>query len=390
MENKCDALVCTQCGSVNIKITAQDEGLCENCGAKILLNKEKAPIIINNNIDVVQNIDNKIKDFELNYATIKSEISADEFLRETFYKFAIDKKIGASIYESEFLPVEKEYDKFTIADGKAKIDYSVSIGYNKTVKETKRNAITGKNETFSKIVTEWQAHSGKNSKDCKVGLVNGEYTKGQEKKIIDEIKGCTILTLAEVNESNCKPYEITEEHQKAIKEALIYKCAEKTKETLPGDTYKRFSYSGTAQIDKLNCFLLPKYTLKFKNEEKEHIISENAYGQRSEKISVKTYDVESVWKKFMKKTQYFWMLAVLLYVIGVVLGEFIPQVPSIPIIFSMIAILFCGVLLVFMIIEINKYTKENQLLKKEKFIKMTEKYNLRKATTEELLKIERK
>lgn len=388
MESGVIAVLCPQCGGNNVKMTAVNEGVCENCGAKILLQEEQNTINIVNNVTVLGGDENNSS--IIKYATVNNVISTDEFLREIFYNFAVDTKAGESIFDSEFSPVEKKYDKFTSAEGYAELDYSVSVGYNRYVTQKEYNNISKKYETVTKKITDWSPHSGKYSGHYTVGMINGVDGYLGAKKVLEDISKSNPVTIENAIDVDCKPYEITSEEQKNIRKAIFERCENDAKSSLPGNTYKNFSCSGKSKIEKITAYSLPRYTLNYKYEEKEYSFSDKAYGERNSKLQIpQSTEIKAFNKEFLHKYSPLCIVGAVLLFLGILFGLILPSIPVLMAVPVVLGLLTLGGLFFLFIINVTEYMKKNQEKKKVKFVEILRKYKLSDATEEELFAIEK-
>lgn len=199
----------------------------------------------------------------------------ENFLRRFLIELAKEENVNPKLLESKF-EIEEFEKEFFVFIGDGEIDYTCSIGYNRTQeyiameKEIKLinyeyvEEINPVNKT--KIVTDWQPYSGSFSSEC-TGVIDADG------KIVTYYDFTTkSIECDEVVELGS---DMIEKGKRSLHDSLSYSAEKK----LPGDEYRDFR--GNSEIDILGVYryLVPYYKIKysFEGEEKifEHKATEN-------------------------------------------------------------------------------------------------------------------
>lgn len=115
-------LQCKSCGSSDIRLE-DDYGICNNCGAKIIIDKN----ITNNFITNVSLKNEKLQSF----FTIDTLLNEKEFLKNVYYFLTIKSTPVDVLDNTKFEKIEKKDAQFLEIDANYTGSYSASIGYDR-------------------------------------------------------------------------------------------------------------------------------------------------------------------------------------------------------------------------------------------------------------------
>lgn len=265
-------LKCDSCGSSDIKLEG-DYGICNNCGAKIIIDKN-----ITNNF--ITNVSLKNEDLQ-NHYVIDTLITEKDFKRNV-YCFLTTQKTPADILDhTTFKKVEKNDAQFLVIDAQYNGNYSASVGYDRTEQNIEQERVYDpeikgyivKNVTKERIVTDWRPVSGPVSthqKSCVQLGIGGENALDRlTDSLANDIDGLQAKgNIKPINPENTKNINFHMPTQKEIDKAISsgeYKVYAQTERSLygTGDHMKDFKCSLNHLIEKQNFYVATEYSIGY-------------------------------------------------------------------------------------------------------------------------------
>ena len=196
----------------------------------------------------------------------KPTYSKEEFIRKILLKFARIEEVSPDLIKAEFDEVRVFNREFFFVSGKARCDFTCSIGYNRTETyvemETKSERI---GNTWQKVsrpvnktrtVTDWQAYSGSREKECSI-IVNEKGERDNEAQLCEDILASVEHEVADVQD------EVAQLVIEGAKTAMKFSAYASASLSLPGDTSKDFRGNETAEIEKIFSLIFPYYQVSY-------------------------------------------------------------------------------------------------------------------------------
>ena len=265
-KNTLNAIVCSQCGSSNVDLIAEDLAVCKNCGTNIVINVEKEQTTINNTVNI--NLENNYGDTPLTFYALPKLSDTKTFLANAITALALDKETPEDIISaSTFEPVKTEYRHYLISNGTANMSYSATVGYDYKVTYTEYS--NGKPVQKTKTETKWEPFSGTHVGDYKKAVPNdnGETSDAAVYLIHNNVNN-EAVELSQVNFETQTPNAPCKESIELVKSAIKYAAERDCEASLPGHRHKQFNCHGTVALHEVECHVAPQniLTYKYKNE----------------------------------------------------------------------------------------------------------------------------
>ncbi len=270
------AVKCPQCGSTDITLLTEELGKCNMCASNVTLPKRNEALSVKNEFYVQQGADK-----EVSYSAIRKEFDKTEFLRNTYLSLASDARTPEDILSSEFGAVKEDCENYLLVEGDACVHYSATIGYDRKEQYEEYNKSTGKYETKTKTVTDWQAFSGSH---------NGHYVKAVKNdgerftssygfiEALTSAKPESIVDMESVDFDIEAPKAPNPSAVEFAKEIICDACKYEAEKSLPGDRKKDFSSNGTVDVQSVESISAPIYKLDYQYENKKIENASFAFG----------------------------------------------------------------------------------------------------------------
>ncbi len=382
MEKK--AITCPQCGSSDLLFISTEQCVCQNCKTTVMLEKEKQPIVVQNNIKIDAASDTpKTVPAKYSIMVIEKEITEKDFFKNMALKFALDKRTTKDFFDSKFSPVTTTYDSLSTARGFSEIKYTASVGYNKIVQHNVNGT------KFPKTITEWHPFTSSKNGDYTSSTLNGKVIDDQKtrEKYLEILKNSKQIKPEDSGISDASLFGFTQEEQLCLKERINYYSKKDAINSLPGDTYKDFSCNVHTEMKNYTKTLIPRYNIEFKYNEKDFKYTANAVGSDDSSININNTFANNFYKQFYNDNKTLSLITIIsacicfaLFLLGTE-WAFLTWIAIIPLLTTIGAGL--PLLLKFNKL-IEKASAKNKSLKKERFIEFCSKYNLTPPTQEEL------
>ncbi len=273
------AVRCPQCGSTDITILTEELGKCNMCASNVTLPKENKVLNIKNEFYIQQGADKDVC-----YSAIKKEFGETEFLRNTYLSLASDARTPENIMSSEFGAVKEGCENYLLVEGDACVQYSATIGYDRKEEYKEYNKSTGKYDTKTKTVTDWQAFSGSHSGHYVKAVKNDEENATGSYGFIGALTSAkpeSIVDMGNVDFDIEAPKTPNPSAIELAKEMICDDCKYEAKKSLPGDREKDFSASGTVDVQRIDSISAPIYRIDYTYQNKKIENSSFAFGNYS-------------------------------------------------------------------------------------------------------------
>ncbi|MGN0744099.1 MAG: hypothetical protein ACI4MZ_02365 [Christensenellales bacterium] len=288
---------CPQCSSTNIDLISEDYGICKSCGTKINFKDNETPKqVIKNDVYIVKK--GGRDDFDTKNLVIKPENSEKEFFRQACIDLARNDTTPADIFKSDFRPVTKSYQQMLGVDAEVTLNYSVSIGYNRTeeyfvtVKEYDRDlqCEVEKKVKKTRTVTDWSPTSGTYSGEITSYVFNDDKITDDSFRICSSfdcdrfedsysrVKSSSVFNVEDVDFKTDYPKNVSQKALTFAKADCISKASVDCQEKLPGDVCKDFSSSSVCKPKKVSCIVAPEYSLNYVHDGQEYTKKAFAFG----------------------------------------------------------------------------------------------------------------
>ena len=272
-------IVCTQCGAQNVSLITQDTGICNYCGTRFTIEKEQ---ISEPQVVIVHPAGEKQED--MSFFSLRTVWRPEQFAREAYIHLFSDPQTPQDIHKADFLPVVTEYPQFTFFLGDYALNYTVDIGHYRKEQyidyQTKYvNGKTIKEQVVkTRTVTDWTPFFGDYRREDVATI--GAVSLPEKSDIHRDFEGDEVLALqhhfAEHGSNGVENYEYSSiavqivppssaDTRRAM-ERRADELAHDCKQTLPGDTYRNFTYSVSSTAKEVDWMVAPEYALGFSYE----------------------------------------------------------------------------------------------------------------------------
>lgn len=399
---------CQSCGSSDIQLH-DDYATCNNCGAKILIDKN----VTNNFITNVSLNNEKIDD----HFIIDTIATEKDFLKSVYYLLTVQKTPADVLDNTTFGKVEKCEAQFLEIDAHYNGNYSASVGYDRKEEYTTREKVYDpelhmeitKPVIKEKVVTDWRPVSGPISiyqkSYIQLGVEHNEVIDSFANtmpKDIDYLN--TQGNIKPINENNAKNIKFkiptTDEINKAVSSAktgISYMTEYNLKST--GDQFKDFRCNLSHTINKKNYYIATQYSVDYVYHDSTNgnDIKCHSIGPGYKKNDARgTYPdaTKDISGEINSKTHFSGVFSILASLFAMLfcgyLIFFSPETRNLP--FIAVAVVIAIIAFVFYRIRHRKIEKEINVglleMKKWKLISRLEKEGLPPLTSEELQAIE--
>ena len=269
MSDNVKSIVCPNCGSIDVSIEKNDVAKCHSCGGQFIINVD------DNMLKMMKQIKRLNKNPEKNFMDgykYNESFTKKDFINQVLLIIKDDTKSPDYIFDEMTLnDVNTIYVPIYFADGRADINYSRTIGYDRVeqwveTKITKYSDGTQKREPSykSRTVTDWHPDSG---------MLTGDTTVNDYEDKYDIFKA--VINKESRDENNISPltddeidsFEVNPDIIARIKNKMINRIFENNI-SYPGSHVKDEYYSGTAKINNLSVLAYPIYTLEINIRDK--------------------------------------------------------------------------------------------------------------------------
>lgn len=291
---------CPGCGSTDIAMVSETQGICNMCGAQFAVQQKIETQNIYNEIYVdAENADFQNKDI-CNKSVIIPEYSKDEFIRKSWIKLAKE-DAPIEIFNEDFGEVSENKHQVLIDTISVDVTYQVSVGYDRQepytayedyyekepyiAYEKHFNTVTKQNEerqvtkykevkkqrqvTKYKTVTDWSPLTGKHSTES-IAVVENLKDEYLDKELFVEsssgIKEGSVLPATADIASRMQVTETAREsamtkHYDIIENSVVY--------SLPGDHYRDLDWNVSKVKDSSSSlYETPEYEVSICYNEK--------------------------------------------------------------------------------------------------------------------------
>ena len=258
-----NAIVCTQCGSSNVTLIAEDLAICKNCGTNIVINVEKETPIVNNTVNI--NMESSFGETPISFYALPKLHDSKYFLTRALEKLASDDETPEDIISnSEFAPVKTVYCNYVIGKGTAELTYSATVGYDYKVKYTDYDS-SGRPVQKTKTETKWEPFSGNHVGDYVKAISNDEAETSNPsgyKFLVERVDEAVEMSLVDFETPT--PNAPTQQSISDVKDAILYAGRYDCEKALPGNRHKQFNCNGTVKLHSLECHVAPQHVLTYK------------------------------------------------------------------------------------------------------------------------------
>lgn len=201
------------------------------------------------------------------YYGMESSFSEKEFLRSVCMDFVTSPDAPVDIFDSEFSEPEASCAEFVVTETQANVEYTCSIGYNRWEKERVWSESRKAYYEKSKLVTDWQPYSGKQSGVYVACAKNDDEENATDKKmaekITSEFKNGTLVPALDEGLSTEK-LDIKPSCKKSLNKKINASLISDIRKTTPGDTTKNISGTPMLKRRRLASVRIPKWSVEYK------------------------------------------------------------------------------------------------------------------------------
>lgn len=265
-------LQCKNCGSTDIKLE-DGYGICNNCGTKIIIDKN-----VTNNF--ITNVSLKKDDLH-NHFIIDTLISEKEFKKSVYYFLTTQSTPADVLDNTDFESVEKHDAQFLVIDVRYDGNYSASIGYDRKEQYTAQEKVyvpeikdyVVKDVIKERTVTDWRPVSGPVStyqKSCvQLGIDGSDVLDKLADSLavdIDYLQGQG--NIKPINPDNTKNIDFYTPTAKEINKAISsaeYEIYSQTHSSVigMGDHIKDFKCNVNHTIEKQTFYVATEYSMSY-------------------------------------------------------------------------------------------------------------------------------
>lgn len=290
MDNKptnYETLLCDTCGSNDIELVTDEIALCNRCGSKIVIRKEKSDIINN----FYSSESNNAEQQGSNLPVITTQVrDAQTFKRDALVSLAMEKNTPPDIFQSQFQPVRTQLTQYARVDYKYTLHISASIGYKKQEEyiDYEIYYVNGQSRkrpvTKTRTVTDWKPYSSELVGES-FGFVNLTENIDDGDRVLSFIrkhKGEYDAKFIEETNFQIQTKEVNSSQVRQIVDKDYSSFRNEALDSLPGDTSKDLDVSVDYEVIQVRYLIIPQYLLPYKYN------SEN-YDVRAYKASKDNY-----------------------------------------------------------------------------------------------------
>ena len=267
---------CPQCGSTDVNMTSETQGVCKDCGAKFTVQQRidtqnvYNEVHVHNESEQKENVDTCLK------SVITPEFSQKDFIRNAWISLA-----------KEDAPIEvfsENFDDVSIIGHQVVIDYvavdtayQVSIGYdrqepyidyetyyekepyiayekqyNSTTKQYEERQVTKYKDvkkqrqvTKYRTVTDWSALNGTHSTQSTAVAENVRGLYLDEELFVSSFRSMKESSSAPVSDEEASKLEVSDATQKEITSEHSDNIGRSVRNSLPGDHYRNLDWNVT-------------------------------------------------------------------------------------------------------------------------------------------------
>ena len=260
------AISCPQCGSTNVEMVSETNGVCAICGSKFILqqdnNKKKRGRLKKPSNEMVNEAE-----VSCDIRRIKPEYNENDFIRESWITLA-NEDVPFSFFEKDFSDIKKTERQIFFTSFLVDITYSVSIGYDRkeayTDYETYYETVNGKSVkkkrkvTKYRTVTDWKPLHGHYKVESSVSVDN-ETGELLDSDLTENCFGNVTAESIILPDESDKRISVTDIAKSVTESAHSRKYRYSLEQSLPGDHHKDLDYQIEVKKYKANLFFAPQY-----------------------------------------------------------------------------------------------------------------------------------
>lgn len=265
-------LQCKNCGSTDIKLE-DDYGICNNCGTKIIIDKN-----VTNNF--ITNVSLKKDDLH-NHFIIDTLITEKEFKKRVYYFLTTQSTPADVLDNTDFENVVKHDAQFLAIDARYDGNYSASVGYDRKEQYTAQEKVyvpeikdyVVKNVIKERTVTDWRPVSGPVStyqKSCvQLGIDGSDVLDKLADSLAVDIDYLQAQgNIKPINPKNSKNIDFFTPTAKEINKAISsaeYEIYSQTHSSVigMGDHIKDFKCNVNHTIEKQTFYVATEYSMSY-------------------------------------------------------------------------------------------------------------------------------
>lgn len=261
------ALSCPQCGSTNVEMVSDTNGVCAVCGSQFIIQENDNRGKKRGRLQKYSSETVNEAEISCDIRRIKPEYNENDFIREAWITLA-NEDVPFDCFEKDFSDVKKTDRQVFFTDFVVDITYTVSIGYDRkeayTDYETYYETVNGKSVkkkrqvTKYRTVTDWRPLSGHHKVESSVSVDN-ETGELLDSDLTDNCFGNVAAKSIILPNENDKDISVTSIAKSATESAHNYKYKKSLEESLPGDHHKELDYQIEIKRYKANLFFAPQY-----------------------------------------------------------------------------------------------------------------------------------
>lgn len=283
---------------------------------------------------------------------IKPENSEKEFLRQACISLAHDEATPADIFKSDFSQVTKSYQQMLGVDAEVTLNYSASIGYNRTeeyfdtVREYDANLQrqVEKKVKKTRTVTDWSPISGTYSSNARSYVLNDDKLNDdrfntKNPSVLDccyrfedsynKVKDSSVFNVEDIDFETDYPKNVSQNALTFAKTICVSQASVDCQEALPGDVCKDFSSSNICKPEKISCIVAPEYSLKYTYEGKDYTKKAFAFGGMSMSSCDDANAEKDIQKEINKKSMPIIIAGTILTILSIILSLTVRNLPVI-------------------------------------------------------------
>lgn len=270
-------VICPQCGSTDVDMTSDTQGVCNSCGAKFTVQQRIETQNVYNEVHVHTEAEPVAEEEEpYNKAIITPEYSPDYFVRKAWIKLA-EEDVPFEVFDQDFGEVSQTEHEVLVDRKSADMRYWASIGYDRQepyidyedyyedepyiAYERQRNSVTNQYEerqvtkyrkvkkqrqvTKYRTVTDWSSQNGRHSAESFAFVENLPGRHLDEAAFMKSFQYVGKSAFAPPPAEKAAQMQVTDEAYQTAMDEHERNFSNALCRALPGDHYKDLDYEYT-------------------------------------------------------------------------------------------------------------------------------------------------
>ena len=314
-EIKTVSVLCPACGSNEVEMLNDEQGVCTHCRSTVMINKPQPITNVSNELHV--HTSNADPQTVMSDYVINPDMDEKGFMRQALYLLACDRETPADIFSAEFEPVTSEYRFFSNVTSEVSLTYSAMIGIDRKEQYQEYDKSAGKYVTKTRTVTDWHPHNGQSVSMQSADVALDGKEPNAFCRTLPYIDPACIVKAEQAGGKIPAPKKPTQEDVEEAKRGCVKGAQYDARCNLPGDHNKDFNASGVATVHKIDNYTVTEYSMVYQYHYIPHTM--HAFATRANhKWGDMVSDQKNTEKKVDEKSKKFYIISLVLVVLSIV------------------------------------------------------------------------